>query len=215
METEFNQPGFLYAEQPAPAGSKGDNSMHRFFIRRLFGGIVLLIAISGSMLSQAPSARDVLVRFCDLDSQGEQLTPDGWQKVAALFVSPGAPRHDKITVVRDFVVSRPALKKGNAEFYVEYIQLGRIDPSQARFSPLPPMKVRAGFNVIRQSAAGSGGALSHAGGPAEWRIAESVPEPHLTVDTAIRFATKLHANARDVAIRGNADKMLAALKRFR
>ena len=37
-----------------------------------------------------------------------------------------------------------------------------------------------------------------------------VPEPHLTVDTAIRYATDLRASAKDAAVRTN-----AALKRFR
>lgn len=191
--------------------------MHRAFIVRVLAGVGLLIPTGRSMLSQEPSARDVLERFCELDAQGEQLTPDGWQKVAALFVTPGAPRRDRVIVVRDFVVSRPALEKGRAEFYVEYIELGRIDLSAMRFSaPLPAgIKVRAGFYVIKQSGRGYRGASSQVEGRAEWRIKGPVPEPHLTVDTAIRYATEFRDNARDVTVRRNADKTLAALKRFR
>src|SRR5258705_12958821 len=103
---------------------------------------IWLIAQAGSAFPPLLSPRDVLVRFCDLDAQGEQLTPGGWQKVVALFVAPGVPRRDRIIVVRDFVVSRPDPEEGKAGFYVEYIQLGRINPSAARLFPLPPIKVR-------------------------------------------------------------------------
>jgi hypothetical protein len=114
-------------------------------------------------------------------------------------------------------VSRPALEKDRAEFYVEYIELGRIDPAEGRFFPLPPLKVRAGFWVTKTKRSGlrSGGASNQVEEPAEWRIAGSVPEPHVTVDTAIRYTTELRATATDVGIRKNADKMLAALKRLR
>jgi hypothetical protein len=185
----------------------------RLFVRVLIR-IGLLIAVTGQLLSQAPSARDILARFCDLDARGEQLTPDGWQKVAALFVTPASPRRNKVVVVKDFVVSLPVFERGRAEFYVEYIQLGRIDPSQALFSALPPMKVRAGFFVVRQSAPVAGQASSEADKLGEWRIAGPMPGPHLAVDAATRYAAELRANARDGAIEKNADDILAALKRL-
>jgi hypothetical protein len=205
-------PSTLSSGLLAPLGSKGDDviTYRLFIIIRVLVGIGLLVATSGSVLCQGPSARDVLERFCELDAQGEQLTPDGWKKIRALFVAPGAPQRDEIVVVKDFVVSLPAFEKATAEFYVEYIQLGRIDPLRVRFSPLPPLKVRAGFYVTKQSGPGSGGAE-----PAEWRIIGPVPEPHVTVDTAIRYAGELREKARDVGTRKRADRMLAALKHFR
>lgn len=184
--------------------------MHRFLVTRVLVGTALLAVTGGSAYSQTPSPREVLKRFCDLDAQGEQLSPDGWKKVAALFVSPGEPRRVTIVVVRDFVVSTPSLEKDRAEFYVEYVELGRIDLSKMRFySPLPSgIKVRAGFYAARQPGAGPGEA-------AEWKIQGPVPEPHLTVDMAIRYATDLRASAKDDAVRTNADKTLAALRRIR
>lgn len=128
-------------------------------------------------------------------------------RVAALFVAPGPPRHGGIVGVKDFVVSLPAVEKNVNAFYVEYIQLGRIDLARATFSALPPLKVRAGFSLVRQYIPGLGGS----GATAEWRIAGPVPEPHLTVESAIRCATELRARAKDAAIRKNADRMVAAL----
>jgi len=189
--------------------------MHHCSIVTVVAGVGLLAATAGSVFSQPPSARDVLERFCDLDAQGKQLTPAGWRTVAALFATPGAPRRDEIIVVKDFVVSHPALEKGKAEFYVEYVQLGRIDPTQARFSRLPQMKVRAGFYVIKQPGPGVADGSDRAEKPGEWRIEGSPPEPHLTVDAAIRYATRLLASAGDDAIKRNARQTLSALKRLR
>ena len=167
---------------------------------------------SGLLHSEELSAREVLVRFCDLDVQGGQLTPEGWQKTAALFAEPGKRQRYGITVIRDYVVSRPLIEN-QAEFYVEYIELGRIDLSKIRFSsPLPAgIKVRAGFQLKQSGTTPVG----HRADRAEWKIEGRVPEPHLTVDSAIRYVTELRTDAKDPAARKNADRTLAALKRLR
>lgn len=225
METEFNQSRSFHTEQRlrATAASEGDNvSVHRLFIVMAIVGIGIVVAAMVPALPQEASARDVLLRFCDLDAQGEQLTADGWQKVAALFTTPGTPRRERIMVARDFVVSpgseqgRSTLGERMVGFHVEYTLLGLIDSSQARFSPIPPtVHVEPSLFVVRQSVRRSGKASRWVEESVEWRIEETVPEPHLGVDAALRYATELRANAREVVIRRNADKMLAALKRFR
>lgn len=177
---------------------------------------LIIAAIEPIEFSQ-PEARDVLERFCELDAQGDQLNPEDRQEIVALFVSPGAPRLDQIIVVRDFVVSHPAFEKGRAEFYVEYVQLGQISVSLARFSRLPPLKVRAGFDLLpsaKPDEVGPGGKGTHVVGPTGWRIEGSPREPHLTVDAAIRYAAELRAKTPDAAIRKNAEKTIAALKRL-
>lgn len=174
---------------------------------RTIVGVGLLLLAGGLAPAQAPSPRDVLEHFCELDAAGEQITPGGWEKIAALFVKPGTPRQSEVTVVRDFVVSRPLIEKGRAEFYVEYIELGRIDVATIRFSnPLPNgIKVRAGFYVVQQSKPGSGGAPV-------WRIEGPVPEPHLTVETAIRYVTELRDRTKDPRLKRNANRTLTSLR---
>ena len=179
---------------------------NRWFAGLCFG-IALFVVVAQAMLSQDSSARDLLVRFCQLDAQGEQLSPEGWEKVAALFTMPGAPRRGRITVVRDFVVSNPAVDHGKAQFYVEYIELGRVDVSSARFSSLPAVKVRSGFEATTALGAKTDGR-------GEWRIAGPVPRPRVTVDTAIRYVTQLRENSKDQVFIKNADRTLAALKTF-
>jgi hypothetical protein len=192
--------------------------MHRAFIVKFFVAVgVVLTAMQPEAFSQ-PTPRDVLERFCELDALGGQLTPEGRRDIVALFVKPGAPRLDKIIIVRDFVVSHPAFEKNSAEFYVEYIQLGQISVSLARFSYLPPLKVRAGFDLVpsgKLSEVGPGEKETRSAGATGWLIEGSPPPPHLTVDAAIRYAAELRAKTTDVALRKNAEKTIAALKRLR
>jgi hypothetical protein len=82
---------------------------YRTLVAKVLAKTVLLVATACLLFSQLPSARDVLSHFCDLDSHGEQLSHDGWEKVRVLFATPGAPRRDRVTIVRDYVVSNPAL----------------------------------------------------------------------------------------------------------
>jgi hypothetical protein len=90
--------------------------MRRLFGFRLLAGIGLLVAAGVSVLSQGTSARDPVARFCKLDAQGEQLSPEGWLKLAALFVNPGARRIGEIMVVKDFGVSHPFPEKDKIGF---------------------------------------------------------------------------------------------------
>lgn len=134
-ETESNRSGLCRERRAACTPELGEDNaiMRRIVGFRPLAGMGFLAAIGVSGRAQAPSPRDVLERFCKLDAQEGQLTPGGWQRLADLFSAPGAPQLGSIDVVRDFGVSPPALEKDKAMFYVEYFQLGRIDPSQARF----------------------------------------------------------------------------------
>ena len=100
--------------------------MYRSFIVKVVVAIALAIAAIGPLASSQPEARDVLVRFCELDAKGGQLTPRGRQEIIPLFVKVGTPRLDRIIVVQDFVVSHPAFKNDRAAFYVEISSLVRL-----------------------------------------------------------------------------------------
>ena len=195
--------------------------MHRSFVVTAILGLGLVIATKRPALSQDASARNVLASFCDLDSQGAQVAPGGWEKVVGLFATPGTPRRDLIMVVRDYAVSQGSEKGRSAAgdrmvgFHVVYTVLGLIDPSEARFDPNPPgLKVEPSLFVVRQARRASGGS-SRLGESAEWRIEGSVPEPHLSVDASIRYTAQLRESATDETVRRNADRALAALKRLR
>jgi hypothetical protein len=192
-------------------------------LRFLRFGILLalgVVTLTASTLTEEPP-RDVLQKFCELDAQGKQMTPSGWEEIAALFTQPKSARRDRIVVVRDFVVSRPALTIDRAEFYVEYIYLGQLDPSLLLFSrgpgqPSSPVKVRDGFYLVRTqkgSTAGQSGAAPERA-TATWLIQGAPPDPHLTPDAAIRYVTELRNKATDELAKKNASKTLIILKRY-
>jgi hypothetical protein len=185
--------------------------MHGAFALRIVTAVGLMAATGGPALPQVPSAEDVFARFCELDSQGGQLTSDGWQKIAALFVNPGTPRHDRIIVTDRGGQLRPAPEGGKVGVGREHLQYGQIDLPQIRFSAvdgLPPgAKIREAFMYVVK--------VTGPGGAQEWRIEGPVPEPHLTVDAAIRYVNEIRANTKDATIRKNADRTLAALKHIR
>lgn len=188
--------------------------------RGLKVGILAAIGLiaADTALSQTLSPVDaVCARFKELDSQGEQLTPDGWQRVAALFVNPGKPQLGKILVIDGGGLLRSTPERTRAEFKDgkgfagwEYVLWGQINLPEVRFSEangLPP-----GIKVKEESR------LTRVPGPSgvpEWRIEGPVPVPRLTVESATRYVTEVRANTKDATVRKNADRTLAILKQFR
>ena len=95
---EQDRSGSLYRERSGHwAQLRGENVIyHRLLISKFLAGADLLIATKSLLLSQpAPSsAKDVFVRFCELDAQGELLTAEGWEKASANTSRPSArPGH--------------------------------------------------------------------------------------------------------------------------
>lgn len=182
-----------------------------------------LIAMAGGSKSPQLSPRDILQRFCELDTTGKQLEDQGSREIAALFTQPGDHRPEKIIVIRDFVVSKPSSTDNKkAEFYVEYIYLGQIDLSSLQFSRLPdfppgPSKVRSAFNLVSKSdhITESNGSMQTQKPTPEWRIDGSPPEPHLAIAAGISYIKHMRNKTADPAIRKNAEKTLVALGRLR
>src|SRR6267142_1519455 len=87
-------------------------------------GVVLFLPASAT---EKPP-REVLQTFCESDAQGKRLTLEGRKELAGLFTQPDSASQEQIIVVRDFVVSLPAITQDRAEFYVEYIYLAQLDP---------------------------------------------------------------------------------------
>jgi hypothetical protein len=156
------------------------------------------------------SGEQVFARFCKLDAQGGQLTADGWRNIAALFVNPGNRRLGRI-VVTDGAGPRGASHEGEKiGVGRDYIKVGQIDIPRLRFSAVEGLPagviVREDFGYLLK--------VPGANGVQKWRIGGPVPEPRVTVETAIRYVTEVRAKTIDAAIKRNADRTLAALKYF-
>jgi hypothetical protein len=161
----------------------------------------MLVVAGAVLLAEASAPGAVLTRFCELDSQGAQLTAEGWPKVAALFTAPGTPRRDTLCVVKSYAVAGAAEQDAKATVSVEYIQVGQIDAARGDFSPLPMIKFTADFELVRQES--------------EWKISGPVPAPNLSVEAAVRYVTELRANSKDQTVKKNAGRTLDALKQLK
>jgi hypothetical protein len=160
--------------------------------------------------SEILSAKEVFARFCELDSQASQLTPDGWQRIAALFWNPGKAQRTRIIVTDGDGQFHPTPEREKILVGREYIEYGQISLPGLHFSAidgLPPgVKIREALPVESRTLPG---------GEAAWRIEGTVPDPLLSVDEAIRYVSTVRAATNEDPIRRNADRTLAALKHFR
>jgi len=153
------------------------------------------------------SAREALVRFCGMDLNGDQLSPEGSKNVATFFTSADRLPSHKITLVKDFVVSQSSDESGKAPLYVEYLTLGEVDLVKSAFVPTPPMKTRAEFNLTRQVHSHDDGRKA-----VVWLIEGPVPSPHVSVDAAIRYFTSLGASTKDPQRQQRLEKLVAELR---
>jgi hypothetical protein len=107
-----------------------------------------------------------------------------------------ADRRDRIIVTDGGGPFLPTATVCTAEVAAEYIQFGQIDLKSARFSVADGLpsgaKVRMGFRIVKTPGYG---------GTVKWKIARPVPEPHVSLDAAIRYVTELRASSRDSVIR--------------
>jgi hypothetical protein len=170
---------------------------------------VCSVGLTSASIAVPKTPTRVVEEFCRLDADGRQLTPDGWRTISSLFVEPGTPHHGKVTIVKDCAVSDARIADGDkADVYAEYLALAILNPETAALEQgsLPPggVSVRNDFHLI----------LTDANSPhAAWRITGPVPEPHMTVDAAIRYVTALRDKTTDPRIRKNAERALVGLKK--
>jgi hypothetical protein len=159
------------------------------------------------------TAYSVFKEFCKLDNDGGQLTPDGWRKIASLFVhpQPGPPRGGIVTIVDGCALSNAEITDdGKAGIMREVIALCVLHPDTGLLEQgdLPPggIKQREDFSLVQTDAH-----TPHAS--PSWKIEGRVPEPSMTVEAAIRYVTELRDKTTNPGIRKNSERALAGLRR--
>lgn len=187
----------------------------------------LLTGVPGrDVANLRPTPTEVVERFCRMDVDGKQLTPDGWREVSALFVQSGTPRKEKIVVVKNYAVSNASISQENsASVVVEYLYLGALDSRTALLEqgPLSNSKLRANYTLIlvnknsgvKDSGVSPDDANRKLESRLEWKIEGTPPEPHVTLDTAIELVKRLRDDASNDIVKANAEKTIAVLTRLR
>jgi hypothetical protein len=188
--------------------------------------VVMIMFLAISMRAQSPSGSQIrppsetLREFCEMDAEGKQLRPDGWYELAAMFVHPREfPGEASVIVIKDFVVSDAKLTGNKAQLYVEYTELGIIDPS-FRLEPPPFTRIMRDLYslvltdtqwVVKPNSV----AATEVKGPLKWMIEDPQRTPHITRETAIRYVSDLRDKTHDPLVKKNAIKTLEKLKQLR
>jgi hypothetical protein len=156
-------------------------------------------------------------------TEGELLTPDGWNRASRLFL-----RHDPFPtngavriVSNDWGVDHSSVSNDTAEVDMEYADAGTIDAS-LKYSPPPrsqAYKTALVFHLVLAPTHWTmfrtdGKAITgkeERTGPTEWQIEAPAGLPWTTVNTAIRCVLERREQATDPVIRKNAGETLARL----
>jgi hypothetical protein len=173
----------------------------------------------------------VFQRFVKLEEGGEGLTPAGWNRQADFFAMRPGPQWEHVLVIGDdpwtSFEARLSPEGDLAEigfscYPVAYLRssmrLTYAAPDAPRVTP-DCCAQHTGY-VFRLSdkywQTEPDGSVKEIMGPLAWRIVEAYPSaPWITLKVAIHYVTDVRDNATDPVIKANAEKTLAALKRFR
>jgi hypothetical protein len=168
-----------------------------------FSTIIVTLACLTGVHSGAQPPIDVVRQFVRLDTEGRRLTVDGWRAADQLLTDHSTPPQEKriVVIAKHYKVSESGLP-ANTAYYLGYWQIGRLD-SALRFHPFASrIETRFGDKfAVQKTGAG-------------WKIRGSQPrEMHLTPSAAIRYLTEIGKRS-SAAIKSNAAKSLATLKRY-
>lgn len=196
----------------------------------IFALLAVLEALGVSGQAQAPTAsgrspKEIVEQMWTLATEGELLTPEGWNRYSGLFLHPDRPPGNKVVrVVSNYWGVQGVLTKGSdMEVAMDYAEAGQID-SELRYTqppPLPPPFVKRGLiyhfvlapthwtMVISDGKAVPG--KEERTGPMDWFITGSPGLPWTTVNTAIRYVLEMRQKSTDPVVKKNADQTLATL----
>lgn len=170
--------------------------------------------------SQSPKA--VVEDFWKFEIDGGRLTPDGWSRGNDFFVRP-IPMSGvgKITVIdRNSSVWDPVMDGKKCRVTIGISSLGRLGPKLQYFPPDSRfVKEGAEYRLVlteTHSQLGTDGKTSkEIAGPLRWRIEGPGSPIFITLDTAIRYLSEKGEHSPDPVIRKNAEKTLAALRKYK
>ena len=176
-------------------------------------GIALLAGLPAS--SQEVLQQDLVQRYATLDFEGAHLTPAGRQAIRDLFASPGPSTPSRVMVQQPFSAAHHIpTNDGKVWYRIDHQPLGTIDVKQAQFSPYPPrFNMRFDLLLVKVPAPKPSGSVGD--DATVWRIQGPIPNPNMSVESAIRYVEQLRDDSKDAAIRKNADRTLVTLKRLR
>jgi hypothetical protein len=182
--------------------------------------LVLAFGVIGAFAqSPAPAAKSpkaLVQEYWNLETHGERLTDQGWNKAAGFFLHPGPAPHNKRIVVisEDSSVDEWTTNGNTALILVGHGKtVGTVDSNMA-FVRDSSDAIKEGilFNVVLTDKYWilneDGKTVKEVSGVPEWKIDTKGTDTviWLSLDTAIRYVTQIRDEAADISIKKNAGK---------
>jgi hypothetical protein len=188
------------------------NIRRTFSVRRILSVAVpltciLAVAADAQRVSRSDGkpTSQVVVRYEELVSNGALLTPEGWEKAAALFKSatPYPACGEILIKSTGGSVGETWARDNKAEVQERWTDLfGTID-STLRYRP-PNRDASATIFIYRLAGVGQ-----------EWKFDATMNQRIATPEQALRYIGEMREKTMDPAVRANADKTSAALKKMK
>jgi hypothetical protein len=184
---------------------------------------------------------EVLREFRKMDEEGGRLTTEGWYRAASFFVKPAPlPRYRILHVIKDEEIdAHPPITGSRSQVWTSYDKVGQID-AEGRFTSLVvpslldasgqlrkrpwgdesygPAQYRTPYDLVLTEGhwefTPDHNELREVGGDPQWRIVGEWRTPMVTVQTAIRYLTRLHDESSSSVIKRNAKKSIADIQRL-
>lgn len=189
----------------------------------LFLTFVVAAATAQTAGNTMKSPKEVVEEFWGLETNGERLTPEGWNHANRFFVHSTPPPANKvIRVINVSSVWDPvandfhALPDGTAEIEVGVLGIWGIDSKMRFFVASKTMKSGVLYKLFRTSMhwelGTDGTSATPVGGPLEWRISERDNTIWLGADAAIHYVIDIRDRTTDPEIRKNSTITIRKLK---
>jgi hypothetical protein len=183
----------------------------------------LVGATAQSPMGSGLSPKEVVERLWKEGTEGELLTPAGWNKASRLFVKHDAfPANGSVRIVsNNWGVDHFSVSGDTAEVDMGYADAGIVDASLKYSPPLKTGSYKTAmvfhlvfapthWTMFRSDGKEITG-KDERPGPMEWQIQEPAGLPWTTVNTAVRYVLEKREKAVDRAVRKNADETLSRL----
>jgi hypothetical protein len=167
--------------------------------------------------SRADSAKQVMIDYWAMETNGGRLTGTGWKKASSFFLhSSPQPAHLEIAVVYDdSAVWNPVIRGDSADVIIGVRKAGKID-SELKYTESRSSATKQGvsFHLVRGNAMGES-SESAAERPRsvapEWKLDRPSAVIWLNLTTAVHYVSDQLNQAKDPLIRGNAARTLRTL----
>jgi hypothetical protein len=175
------------------------------------------------------SPTEVVEQLWKLATQGDLLTPEGWDEASQKYFTEAARSHNRKTILvmsNDWGVSTLSSGNHRAEVDVGYLYEGSID-SSLRYTAPPKqsssieIKYALTYHLVTDPtfslAYGRDGKTLVNGKPTGyfvWRVTDPEGPSWTTVNTAIRYVLEMRNKTTNPVIKKNADRTLKELLRW-